>query len=129
MIIEIAKWTLIIFGFFFIFVGGLMLFKPKAARTTLRKAGSTNLINYGEITIRMIPAVALIIYSDYSKYPDVFKIFGWFMLATSLVLYFIPKKLHHDFSNKAADILKPIYFQMISPLSVLIGVLIIRSVW
>ena len=62
MIIEIAKWTLILFGVFFIFVGGLMLFKPKVARATLRKAGSTNLINYGEITIRMIPATALIIF-------------------------------------------------------------------
>lgn len=128
MVIEIAKWTLILFGVFFIFVGGLMLFKPKTARATLRKAGSTNLINYGEITIRMIPAAALIIYSEYSKYPDIFKIFGWFMLATSLVLYFVPKKLHHGFSNKAADILKPIYFQFISPLSVLIGVMIIKSV-
>jgi len=36
--------------------------------------------------------------------------------------------LHHGFSNKAADILKPIYFQLISPLSVLIGVMIIKSV-
>lgn len=128
MIIEIAKWTLIVFGVFFIFVGGLMFFKPKTARATLRKAGSTNLINYGEITIRMIPATALIIFSDYSKYPEVFKIFGWFMFATSLILYFVPKKLHHGFSNKAADILKPLYFQMISPFSVLIGVMIIKSV-
>ena len=42
----------------------LMLFKPKRARATLRKAGSTNFINYAEITIRMIPATALIIYAD-----------------------------------------------------------------
>ncbi len=37
MIIEIEKCTLIVFGVFFIFVGGLMLFKPKVARATLRK--------------------------------------------------------------------------------------------
>ena len=103
--IEIAKWTLITFGIFFICVGGIMLFRPKTARETLRKAGSTNLINYGEITIRMIPATALIIFSDYSKYPEFFKLFGWFMLVTSFILYFVPKKLHHDFSNKCADIL------------------------
>ncbi len=128
MIIEIAKWTLIVFGIFFICVGGIMLFRPKVARETLRKAGSTNLINYGEITIRMIPAIALIIFSDSSKYPEFFKLFGWFMLITSFVLYFVPKKLHHSFSNKCADILKPIYFQLISPFSILIGIIIIKSV-
>lgn len=128
MIIEIAKWTLIAFGIFFICVGGIMLFRPKAARETLRKAGSTNLINYAEITIRMIPAAAFIIYSDYSKYPEVFKLVGWFMLLTSFVLYFVLKKLHHNFSNKCADILKPIYFQLISPFSILFGILILDSV-
>ncbi len=127
--IEIAKWTLITFGIFFICVGGIMLFRPKTARETLRKAGSTNLINYGEITIRMIPATALIIFSDYSKYPEFFKLFGGFMLVTSFILYFVPKKLHHDFSNKCADILKPIYFQLISPFSILIGIMIIKSVF
>lgn len=128
MIIEIAKWTLVVFGIFFISVGGVMLFRPKVARETLRKAGSTNLINYGEITLRMIPATALIIFSDYSEYPELFKLFGWFMLITSFVLYFVPKKLHHNFSNKCADILNPIYFQLISPFSILIGIMIIKSV-
>lgn len=125
MIIEFAKWTLIAFGIFFIYVGGLMLFKPKTARATLRKAGSTNFINYAEITIRTIPAIALITFSDYSKYPDLFKLLGWFMLLTSFVLYFVPRKLHHNFSNKCADVLKPFYFQLISPFSIIIGIIII----
>lgn len=121
MIETIAKWTVILFGVFFIFIGFLMLIKPRKARDTLRKAGSTNFINYAEITIRIIPAVALILTADNSKYPDILKIFGWFMLLTSLVLYFVPRQLHHNFSNKAADILKPFYFQLISPFSVLFG--------
>lgn len=128
MIIEIAKWTLIAFGVFFIGVGGIMLIKPKTARETLRKAGSTNFINYAEITLRMIPATAFIIFSDNSTYPNLFKWVGWFMLITSFVLYFVPKKLHHHFSNKCADVLKPIYFQFISSFSVLIGIMIILSV-
>ena len=126
--ILVAKYIIIVFGLFFIFIGMLMPFKPKRARATLRKAGSTNFINYAEITIRMIPATALIIYADLSKFSEVFKVFGWFMLMTSLVLYFVPKHLHHNFSNKAADILKPFYFQLISPFSIIIGTIIIYSV-
>jgi len=105
-----------------------MLFYPKKARSTLRKAGSTNFINYVEITFRLVPAIALILYSELSKFPDAFQIFGWIMLITSFVLYFVPRKIHHNFSMKSADILKPIYFRLISPFAFLFGGLIIYNV-
>ena len=126
--IILAKWIVILFGAFFMFAGIVMLFKPKIARATLQKAGSTKLINYAEITIRMIPAMALILYSDVSKFPIAFKIVGWFMLITSLVLYLVPRQMHHRFSLKSANILQPLYFQIISPFSMLIGIIIIYSV-
>tara|TARA_R110000868_G_scaffold21640_12_gene89862 strand:+ start:2214 stop:2603 length:390 start_codon:yes stop_codon:yes gene_type:complete len=128
MVTIAAKWIVLLFGVFIIFAGLLMLFAPKKARETLRKAGSTNFINYAEITIRMIPATAIILYSDLSKFPEFFKILGWFMLSTSLVLYFIPRRIHHKYSVKSADILKPIYFQLLSPISFLFGFFIIYSV-
>jgi uncharacterized membrane protein YfcA len=125
---TIAKWTVIAFGIFFIIVSMIMLFAPIKANQTLRKAGSTNFINYAEITIRMIPATGLILSSDFSKYPEIFKIFGWFMLVTSFILYFVPRQLHHKFSLKSADILKPFYFQLISPFAFLIGLFFIYCV-
>jgi uncharacterized membrane protein YfcA len=128
MIDIFAKWTIIVFGLFFICVGFIMLIKPKKANEILRKAGSTNFINYAEITIRIIPAVGLILSAENSKYPDIFKIFGWFMLLTSLVLYFVPRQLHNKFSLKASDFLKPFYFQLISPFAFIIGTLLIYSV-
>ncbi len=128
MVTTIAKWTVVAFGIFFIGVGLFMLLSPNKARDILRKAGSTNFINYAEITIRMIPAAALILSADISKYPEILKIFGWFMLCTSLVLYFVPRQIHHRFSLKAANILKPIYFQVISPFAFVIGGAIIYSV-
>ena len=126
--ITIAKWTIISFGMFILYVGFLMLFAPVKARATLRKAGSTNFINYAEITIRMIPAIGMILYSSYSRYPEVFKVFGWFMLATSIVLYFVPRKVHHSYSLKCADILKPKYFRLLSPFALLLGIGIIYCV-
>jgi len=128
MIDIITKWIAILFGLFFICVGLLMLINPKKANDILRKAGSTNVINYAEITIRIIPAIGLILSADNSKYPDIFRIFGGFMLFTSLVLYFVPRQLHHNFSLKAANILKPFYFQLISPFAFLMGVFLIYSV-
>jgi len=98
--VTVAKYTVILFGLFIICVGMLMLLAPKKAREILRKMASTNIINYAEITLRIIPAIGLIIYSDYSKYPAAFKVYGWLMVATSVVLYFVPRKWHQAFSLK-----------------------------
>lgn len=124
----IAKVIIILFGLFLIGVGFLMLFKPLRALSVLRKAGSTNFINYAEITIRMIPAAALVIYADFSKFPEIYKIFGSFMIGTSLVLYFVPRRLHHNYALKCAEILKPIYVQLIAPISFLFGYLVIYGI-
>ena len=54
MIIEISKWTLILFGVFFIFVGGLMRFKPKEMCIRDRCHAANNLVT------------ALLVTSDWS---------------------------------------------------------------
>ncbi len=128
MIDILAKWTVIAFGIFIIFVGFLMLFKPKNVNQILRKMASTNLINYTEITLRLIPASAMIICSDFAKYSNIFELYGWIMLITTLVLFFIPRTIHHNFSLKIAIHFKPFYFQLISPLSFLIGTFLIYGV-
>ena len=125
--ILISKCLLILFGLFIILAGFLMLFNPNKALATLRKAGSTNFINYTEITIRLIIACALIIYSNHALYPEYFKLLGWFMLATSLILYAVPRQRHHNFSLKCAEIIKPLYFRIISPFAFLFGGLIIYN--
>jgi hypothetical protein len=125
--IILSKSIVILFGVFLIGVGFLMLFNPARARSILQKAGSTNLINYVEITLRLIPAIGMILYSDFSRYPLPFKLLGWFMLITSFILYLVPRKMHHQFSLKSADILKPLYFQLISPFSILFGLAVIYN--
>lgn len=123
-----AQLTVILFGVFIISIGILMLFNPEKALATLRKAGSTNFINYAEITFRLIPAIALVIYAPYSRYPEILKLFGWFMIATSIVLYFVPKRFHHAYSVKWASILSPFQVRLIAPLAFIFGASIIYSV-
>ena len=128
MITIIAKWTVIIFGIFLILVGFLMLFAPQKAREILRKAGSTNVINYTEITLRMIPAAALVLVADFSKFPVFFSVLGWFMLATSMVLYLVPRKMHHQYALRSAEMLSPLYLRLISPLSMFFGGMLMYAV-
>jgi hypothetical protein len=128
ILITIAKWTTVLFGLFLIAAGLVMLFAPQRAHATIRKAGSTNLINYSEITIRMIPAAALILSSGLSRFPLAFQLVGWFMLATSLVLYLVPRRLHHNFALACAGMLKPTYIRLAAPFSLVFGCLVIYAV-
>lgn len=127
MLVIVAKWIVLLFGGFIFGVGFLMLFVPNKARAILKKAGSTHFINYAEITVRLIPATALILYAANAKIPFAFSVFGWIMVITSVILYSVPRKLHHSFSLKSAELLQPLYVQFLSPLAFLMGVLIIYN--
>lgn len=118
--ILLAKYIVILFGIFLIGVGFLMLLKPEKARAYLRMAGSTALINYTEITVRMIPAAGLVLVSEFSKFPTLFSYLGWFMIATSLVLYFVPRSMHHRYALLCADVLTPTLIRVVSPFSMLL---------
>ena len=126
--IATAKIIVTLFGLFIIIAGFLMLLKPEKAREILRKFASTNFINYFEITIRLLVGIALILCADVCKSPYIFKILGWFMAITALILFVIPRKLHHKFSTGSADIIKPIYFRFISPFAFIFGGLIMYNV-
>jgi uncharacterized membrane protein YfcA len=121
MLIIVVKWIVLLFGGFILFVAMLMLFTPKKARAMLRKAGSTIGINYGELTLRLFIGIALVVYAANAKFPEAFSVFGWFMIITALLLFLVPKKLHHAFSIKSADLLKPFYVRLLSPFAMLLG--------
>ncbi len=59
----------------------------------------------------------------------IFIIIIGFVMLISLILYVVPRKIHHKFSMKSADILEPFYFQLISPLAFLFGGLILYNVF
>lgn len=117
----VAKYIVIAFAVFIISVGFLMLLTPQKAREILKKAGSTPLINYGELILRMIPAVGLILYATFSKFPQIFSLLGWFMLGTSVLLMLLPRKYHHAYALKSADLLTPARIRAIAPLSFIFG--------
>jgi hypothetical protein len=124
----IAKYTIILFGLFLIIVSLMMLFAPIKARFFLLKAGSTVFINYAEITIRMIPAIAMVIFAEHSKCPDILNVFGWFMIGTSFILYLVPRRIHHNYAVRWSNILKNNYIRILSPLSLAFGLFLITCV-
>ncbi|GGD54108.1 hypothetical protein [Muriicola marianensis] len=109
------------FGLFLIAVGFMMLVSPTLVWRILSKAGSTPLINYGELILRMIPAAGLILCAPESRFPVIFEWLGWFMLGTSAVLILLPRRWHHAYAKKCAALLPPPAIRLLTPLSFAFG--------
>jgi len=128
LLIQLSLLIVVLFGLFFIVSGFLMLLRPEWVRRTIAKAGSTNLINYAEISLRLIPGAALILASDAANYPEPFWWAGWFIVASSGVLFFVPPRLHNAYSVRSAQMLTPTLLRIIFPFALLIGGCIVWNV-
>ena len=110
-----------LFGLFLISVGAVMLFTPTYAWRILSKAGSTPLIHYRELILRMIPAAGLILCAPQSRFPQVFEWLGWFMIGTSVVLMILARRRHHAYALRCAALLPPPVIRWTAPLSFAFG--------
>ncbi|NHN24204.1 hypothetical protein FIA58_000815 [Flavobacterium jejuense] len=125
--IYLAKYIVIFFGMFLIFSSFLFFFSPFKTKEIIGKAGSTYLINYTELGIRLLIGVAFVVSSGIALYEVPFKIAGYFLIVSALVLMCVPIKKHNAFSKKAADKLKPIYLKCCAPFSLFCGILILMA--
>ena len=125
--VLIAKYSIFIFALFLIYAAYLMFFKPYKTKGIIGKAGSTYLINYGELGIRFFIGIAFVWVSVISKYPFYFKIIGYFLMVSALALMALPIQKHNQFSKKAAAILQPIHLKVCALFSVLFGILLLTA--
>jgi uncharacterized protein YjeT (DUF2065 family) len=124
----VSKVIIICFGLFLIYSGFLMFINPEKARTIIGKAGSTIVINYGELIVRLILGISFVFCAKTNLYEQYFSIFGYFLIISAIILMFTPMKTHHKFSTKAAETLKPIYLRICAPFSIAFGLLLLYAI-
>ncbi len=127
MITTVAQWLVILSGIWLIAVSIFMFASPQTATRCLSKAASTNFINYLELTLRGIWGLALVQYAELSGFPEVFRIFGWFMVVTTAVLFFIPRKWHARYAVWSVKLIAP-YMRIASPFSLAFGIFLIYAI-
>ena len=125
----ISKSIVFAFGLFLIYSGFLMLFNPERARAIIGKAGSTIVINYGELIIRLLLGISFVISAKSNAYELYFRVFGYFLIISAVILMLTPIKTHHKFSTKAAETLRPIYLRICAPFSRAFGILILMAIF
>ena len=104
---EAARIVVMLFAAWLITVGLLMAVNPKLALRGLSKMASTNLINYTEITLRLIAGLALWRFAAQSDYPDILRAAGIFIAVTSGMLYLTPREWHAGYARWWATKLPP----------------------
>ena len=125
----ISKSIVFAFGMFLIFSGFLMFLNPERARAIIGKAGSTIVINYGELIVRLLLGISFVISAKTNAYELYFRIFGYFLIISAVILMLTPMKTHHKFSTKAAETLKPLYLRICAPFSIAFGILILMAIF
>ncbi len=125
---TVAQWVVILWGVWLIVVSCFMLARPQTALRCLGKMASTNLINYSEITLRMIWGIALVLYADFSKFPEIFRILGLFLAATSAVLFLVPRKWHAGYASYWSNRLSAPLVRIFAPFSLTLGIFLIYAI-
>ena len=123
-----GQMLIIISGVWLIAVSVLMFVRPQSAIRYVGKAASTNLINYSELTLRGIWGIALVSFAEFSKFPEVLEVFGAFLIVTTAILFFVPRKWHARYAIWCSNNLMAPLVRFLSPFSLAFGIFLIYAV-
>lgn len=121
----ICRLIVITAGLWLVCVSLLMAVRPEFARRSLRKFASTNLINYTELSLRLIAGLGFYGLAAYSPYEAALKVGGGFLAITAIILMLVPRQWHHYYAQWWADKLRPWQVRLCAPFSFIFGLCVI----
>ena len=88
------------FGLCLIGFAVLVVVKRLSAESFLKLFASSVKSHYTEQILRLIVGIAILIFSPSMWYSDLFKIFGWIIVITTVGLLVMPWRWHQRFAEK-----------------------------
>ena len=110
-------------------VGLGMFFQPERMRTVLAKAGSTPLINYGELGLRCLWGIAMFVVAEHTAFATTFSIAGGFIVFSSIVLMLIPRRWHAAYAQRCAKQLSERSIRLLSPVTLIFACGLAVAMW
>lgn len=71
---------------------------PQTARSFLASFASSPTAHYLELLIRLLVGAAFVVGASHMKFSSAFSLFGWVVIATTVVLLAMPWHWHHRFA-------------------------------
>jgi len=112
---------------FCLFLFGLaitIVVNPRRAKQFLNSYASSARAHYTEQIIRLIVGTAIVIFAPSMWFSDIFNIFGWIIIITTIGLLIIPWQWHHKFGKWAIP-LAIRYLKIYSVLALILGLFIL----
>jgi len=101
MLDALALIIVVVSGLYLVGLAVLALARPAlVSRFLLGFAGSARL-HYLELLLRLIVGIAFLRRAPYLQVPEPFLLFGWLLILTTLVMFAVPWRWHHRFTQKA----------------------------
>ncbi len=89
---------------------------------------ATKKAHFIEQTIRLMVGLSLIHFATVMNYTELFQVFGWLIVITSLLLILLPWQWHHQFALKVIPMVKN-HLNIYGLLSLFLGVLLFYAIW
>lgn len=105
----------------------LMAFQPRRFLHLLSLTASNWRVNSSEQGLRLMAGIALIIRADASKVPTLFIVSGEFIVASSVILLFVPLRWHAGYAIWWSHRLSLTSVRAIAPVSAALGALAIYA--
>ncbi len=86
-------------GIYFVCLASVAFARPGVARRFLESFAGTRLVHFLEMFIRIIVGAAFVLHAPLMKFSGVFSVFGWVLIVTTVILSFVPWKLHRRFAE------------------------------
>ncbi|MFN7128652.1 MAG: hypothetical protein ACK4OJ_06260 [Brevundimonas sp.] len=123
---EVASWIAVLAGGWLIVVGVFMAAAPRRALAVLAAMGGTPSVHFGEMVVRGLAGLVLVVAAPASRLPAWIAVIGGFLIVSALALALLPRRWHSHYSRWWAQRIPPFAVRLIAPVSILGGGLLIR---
>lgn len=96
---RLALLGVLLAGAYMVVLGVGALAQPDKTRRFLDGFASTARIHFTEMSLRLLAGIALVVRAPNMQFEAVFRVFGWVLVGTTLVLLFVPWRLHRRFAS------------------------------
>ncbi|MEH8018453.1 hypothetical protein MN202_14520 [Rheinheimera muenzenbergensis] len=96
---QTALGIVILAALFLLGLAAVSLVNPRLAVRFLHGFASSARAHYSEVGLRLIVGAALVVAAPEMRFSTAFMLFGWLIIATSIVLLLVPWRWHQRFAQ------------------------------
>ena len=123
---TVAAGVVVVAGLYLVALAVVALVRPASARRFLLGFAQTAAAHYTEMAARILVGVALVVASPQMLFSQFFFWFGIALLASSVLLLFLPWKWHRSMGERILPRLVGL-LGVVSPVSLLLGGLLVAA--